>query len=63
LHSLPAHNAAVLTGNSFFPQLISGPFHHGLTIVFGTAAGMAVIAAIASLSRGKPTRLNANSAP
>jgi len=58
LHTLPAHNATVLTGNSFFPQLISGPFHHGLTIVFGTAAGMAVIAAIASLSRGKPQRVD-----
>ena len=56
LHTLPAHNVAALTGNNFFPQLISGPFHHGLTIVFGTAAGMAVIAAIASLSRGKPLR-------
>ncbi|WP_414642151.1 MFS transporter [Actinocrinis sp.] len=54
LHTLPAHNAAALTGNHFFPQLISGPFHHGLTIVFGTAAGMALIAAVASLSRGKP---------
>jgi MFS family permease len=56
LHTLPAHNAAALTGNRFFPQLISGPFHHGLTIVFGTAAAMALIAAVASLSRGKPQR-------
>jgi MFS family permease len=56
LHTLPPHNAAVLTGKGFFPQLISGPFHHGLTIVFGTAAAMALIAAIASLSRGKPQR-------
>jgi MFS family permease len=53
LHTLPAHNAAVLTGNQFFPQLISGPFHHGLTIVFAAAAGMALVAAAASLLRGK----------
>ncbi len=58
LHNLPAHNAAALTGNRFFPQLISGPFHHGLTIVFGTAAAMALIAAVASLSRGKQQRVS-----
>src|SRR6202034_3982445 len=32
LKKLPAHNVAVLTGNRFFPTLISGPFHHGLII-------------------------------
>jgi MFS family permease len=53
LHTIPAHNASVLTGTRFFPRLISGPFHHGLTIVFATAAGMAVVAAAASLLRGK----------
>jgi MFS family permease len=52
LSSLPAHNVAVLTGDRFFPELISAPFHHGLTIVFGAAAAMAVIAAIASALRG-----------
>jgi len=52
LNTLPAHNAAVLTGNEFFPRLISGPFHHGLAIVFATAAGMALVAAAASLLRG-----------
>ena len=51
--TLPAHNVAVLTGNSFFPSLISGPFHHGLVIVFGTAAGMGLVAAAASALRGK----------
>jgi MFS family permease len=53
LGSLPAHSIAVLTGNRFFPELISGPFHHGLVIVFAAAASMAVIAALASLSRGR----------
>lgn len=53
LGSLPAHNVAVLTGKEFFPELISGPFHHGLAIVFGAAACMAAVAAFASLLRGR----------
>jgi MFS family permease len=53
LHSLPAHNVSVLTGKRFFPELISGPFHHGLVIVFGAAAGMAAVAALASAFRGR----------
>jgi MFS family permease len=53
LHTLPAHNVAVLTGKQFFPNLISGPFHHGLTIVFSAAAIMSVLGAIVSLLRGK----------
>jgi MFS family permease len=52
LHGVPAANAATLTGNRFFPELISGPFHRGLVIVFGTAAVMALVAAIASALRG-----------
>jgi hypothetical protein len=47
----PADRTA-LTGGSFFPQLVSGPFHHGLAVVFTAAAAMAVVAAIASASRG-----------
>jgi hypothetical protein len=54
LPSLPAHNVAVLTGTRFFPELISGPFHHGLVIVFTTAAIIAAIAAIASATRPRP---------
>jgi MFS family permease len=53
LGSLPPANAAVLTGNRFFPELVSGPFHHGLVIVFSTAAAMSALAALASLLRGK----------
>jgi hypothetical protein len=41
-------NAATLTGNSFFPHLISGPFHAGLVVVFTAAAVMMVIGAAAS---------------
>ncbi|MFF7155410.1 hypothetical protein [Streptomyces sp. NPDC008139] len=54
LDTLPAHNRAVLTGKEFFPHLISAPFHHGLVIVFATAAGMGLLAATASLLRGGP---------
>ena len=45
-------NAATLTGKEFFPQLISGPFHDGLVVVFIAAAVMSVIAAIASFAGG-----------
>jgi MFS family permease len=44
--------AATLTGKSFFPQLISSPFHHGLVIVFALAIAMSLVGALASLSRG-----------
>jgi MFS family permease len=53
LARLPARNAAILTGKSFFPNLISGPFHHGLVIVFGAAIAMSVIGALISFMRGK----------
>ena len=49
---LPAQNVATLTGKTFFPHLISQPFHHGLVVVFLAAAIMAVIAAIVSAMRG-----------
>ena len=40
---------ATLTGSEFFPNLISGPFHHGLVVVFGAAALMMLVAASASM--------------
>jgi MFS family permease len=52
LASLPAANQAVLTGHQFFPNLIAGPFHDGLAVVFIVAAGLSVLAALASLMRG-----------
>ncbi len=55
LHTLPAHNVAVLTGRQFFPNLISGPFHHGLMIVFTAAAVMSVAGAAVSWLRGRPS--------
>jgi MFS family permease len=53
LHQVSAHQAATLTGGEFFPRLISGPFHSGLVVVFTAAAIMSVIAAVASLARGR----------
>jgi MFS family permease len=53
LRTLPAQNVATLTGNRFFPELVSGPVHHGLVTVFTAAAVMACIGAVASLLRGK----------
>ena len=52
LYTLPAAAQRTITGRRFFPDLISGPFAHGLVIVFAVSAGLAVIAALASLLRG-----------
>ncbi|MFI1913829.1 MFS transporter [Nocardia sp. NPDC020380] len=54
LDSLSPADRDTITGHTFFPNLISAPFHHGLTIVFAAAAGMALLAAAASLLRGGP---------
>jgi len=53
LAHLPPENAATITGREFFPDLISGPFHQGLTVVFGVSVILAVLAGIASLARGR----------
>ncbi|GAA0991018.1 MFS transporter [Subtercola frigoramans] len=52
LDALSPANAAALTGQSFFPQLISDPFHSGLVIVFTVAAVLSVFGAIASFFAG-----------
>ncbi len=52
LSSLPTAHQQILTGRQFFPDLISGPFHQGLVVVFSAAAALAVLAALASLLRG-----------
>ncbi len=46
-------DVANLTGRTFFPNLISGPFMHGLLIAFGASIVMLLIAAGASLMRGE----------
>ena len=53
LAHLPAHTQAVLAGRSFFPQLISGPFRHGLQEAFAFAVVACLVAAVASWSRGE----------
>ena len=53
LAKLPAASQAALTGRTFFPSLLSGPFHNGLVIVFTVSAFLSVLAGLASLLRGK----------
>ncbi|MFF9127052.1 MFS transporter [Streptomyces sp. NPDC014889] len=53
LDRLSAAQQQALTGHTFFPKLVSGPFHDGLTIVFGVAAAMALVSAVASALRGR----------
>ena len=52
LSGLQPSDQAALTGQSFFPHLISSPFHTGLIVVFSMAIAMSVIGALASLLRG-----------
>jgi MFS family permease len=52
LGALPPGQAQQLTGRSFFPQLISGPFHTALVYAFVFAIGCCLVAAVASLLRG-----------
>jgi MFS family permease len=56
ISNLSPADAATLTGHEFFPRLVAAPFHHGLTIVFTAATVMALVAAAASLSRGRHQR-------
>jgi MFS family permease len=56
LSHLSAAQRSTLTGHSFFPQLVSCPFHHGLVIVFSVATGMALVSAVASVLRGRHQR-------
>jgi hypothetical protein len=48
----PGVNAVELTGQSFFPTLITEPFHAGLVVVFVAAAVMMAVAALASFGAG-----------
>jgi hypothetical protein len=52
LATLHPHAQAVLTGRSFFPALISGPFQSGLREAFSFAIVACLLAAAASLMRG-----------
>jgi len=66
LSSLTPANRNLLTGREFFPNLISGPFHDGLVLVFAVSAALGVIAAVVSLMRGSsepPTETEAAVTP
>jgi MFS family permease len=52
LTGLSAAHQQILTGREFFPDLISGPFHQGLVVVFATSTALAVVSVVASLLRG-----------
>jgi MFS family permease len=52
LHQLPAAHAAVLTGRSFFPQLMGMPFSDALSTAFTFAFIACLVAAGASWLRG-----------
>ena len=52
LAHLPPHQAAILVGRSFFPNLISGPFRSGLHAAFDFAILACLVAAVASWLRG-----------
>ncbi|HEY3632432.1 MAG TPA: MFS transporter [Jatrophihabitantaceae bacterium] len=53
LSSLTPAQRGTLTGREFFPALISGPFHTGLIVVFGFGVALSLLAALASLLRGR----------
>jgi len=52
LAALPAGSVHLLTGRSYFPSLISGPFRSGLHVAFAFSIAACLIAAAASWSRG-----------
>lgn len=56
LEQLPGGRVAYLTGRSFFPTLISGPFAGGLAVAFGFAIAACLVAAAASLLQGGSSR-------
>jgi MFS family permease len=53
LSPLSATNSHYLTGHTFFPSLISGPFHDGLIVAFGFAIVACLVAAAASWFMGE----------
>lgn len=53
LATLSAAHRATLLGTTFFPHLISQPFHDGLEVVFSIAALISILSAAASFMRGR----------
>lgn len=60
LPTLTDAQQATLTGRSFFPELLSGPFHDGLVVVFTVSIALSVCAAVASALRGPRNTQAAN---
>jgi MFS family permease len=52
LSHLPPADAARLTGQTFFPGLIAGPFKSGLVLVLSFSIAASLVAALASALRG-----------
>nr|WP_241895664.1 MFS transporter [Jatrophihabitans sp. GAS493] len=46
-------DVSTLTGHTFFPSVIADAFHHGLVVAFSVSVLMLLVAAAASLMRGK----------
>jgi len=63
LSHLPAHQAAILTGRSFFPALISTPFGNGLRTAFDFSIGACLVAAAASWMRGGKYHFREDASP
>ena len=53
LAQLSPADASYLTGHTFFPSLISGPFHDGLVVAFAFAIAACLVAAAASWLMGE----------
>ena len=53
LQNLSAAAQASLTGKTFFPTLIAGPFEQGLRVAFSISVALSLLAAFASLLRGQ----------
>jgi hypothetical protein len=53
LTQLHPADARYLTGHTFFPDLISGPFHDGLIVAFAFAIVACLVAALASWFMGE----------
>ncbi len=51
LHALSPASVATLTGNTFFPGLMSEPFKHGLIFAFSFSAILYLIAARSDMAR------------
>ncbi len=53
LSQLPSKTASTLTSSHYFPSVIAGSFKHGISIAFTTASILCLLAAFASVARGR----------